>query len=610
MSYQSPTLHRTAAIKIVAIYALFGLGWIYGSDSVLGWLVHDPSTMVKIAVIKGSLFIFCTTALLYSLINRYIRQITAERKQAETELLLREQALASSERFLKTIIDSEPECIKMLDINCNLLMMNLAGLEMIQADSFEQVKGQCVGPLITSPYRDAFCAVTKQVFLGISGSLEFELIGLKGRHLWLETHAVPFRDEQGDIVALLGITRDITGRKRLEEERVVLEHQFQQAQKMESLGVLAGGIAHDFNNLLSVIIGRCSLAKVRPLTAVDSIPKIEIAAERAAALCQQMLAYAGKANITKSRIHLEDLVDEMVNMSKSTIGQNVKITCDLASDIPPIIADASQIRQVTMNLIINAAEAIGESQGEVKVSLAKNSIRGDQLEKDHLGTIIPAGCYACLEVTDNGCGMDAETQRRTFEPFYTTKFTGRGLGMSAVLGIIKSHNGALQLFSQPAKGTTFKVYLPIQMSESAEDKPLQHANPPAPWKGYGTILLVEDEELVISVSAAMFEELGFTVLKAGNGKEGLELYQQHAATITLVVTDIGMPVMDGYALIRELWRLRPELPIIISSGFGEAEVTSRISGGKIAGLINKPYNFRQLYDLMKNIFEVTKLNQT
>jgi CheY-like chemotaxis protein len=349
------------------------------------------------------------------------------------------------------------------------------------------------------------------------------------------------------------------------------------------------------------------LAKLRPLAAVDNIPHIETAAERAAALCQQMLAYAGKASITKSQIHLEGLVDEMVNMTKSTIGQNVKITCDLASDLPSIIADASQIRQVTMNLIINAAEAIGESPGEVKISLAKKSIRGDQQEKDNLGAIIPTGRYVCLEVSDNGCGMDAEIRQRIFEPFYTTKFSGRGLGMSAVLGIIKSHNGALQLFSKPAKGTTFKVYLPTPLTESAEDQPQQQISPPTPWKGNGTVLLIEDEEQVIYIAELMLEELGFTVFKAYNGKEGLERYQQNATSITLVITDIGMPVIDGYALIRELKKLKPELPIIISSGFGDVDITSQIPGGEIAGLINKPYNFDQLRDVIESVLGDAKI---
>ena len=415
----------------------------------------------------------------------------------------------------------------------------------------------------------------------------------------LSSHAIvkaPGREQE-----LFCLDIDLSDQKKADAEKLALEYQLLHAQKMESLGVLAGGIAHDFNNLLAVIIGHCSLAKLRPTTAVENIQPIETAAERAAALCQQMLAYAGKAHISKTQTNFEEMVDEMVKMSKSTISQNVKITFDLASEIPPIIADASQIRQVTMNLIINASEAIGEKQGEVAVSLAKITIRADQHQKDYIGDIIPPGRYACLEVTDNGCGMDAETQQRIFEPFYTTKFTGRGLGMSAVLGIIKAHNGGLQLFSKPGQGTTFKVYLPISISETAQDPSIQLTSPSLPWKGSGTVLLVEDEEQVTLIAKVMLEELGFTVIGASNGKEALEQYQRNAKEISLVVTDIGMPVMDGYALFRELKKLNPDLPIIISSGFGDADVTSRIPSEEVAGMISKPYNFEQLRDVLKDV---------
>ncbi|MEI6306547.1 MAG: response regulator, partial [Deltaproteobacteria bacterium] len=352
-----------------------------------------------------------------------------------------------------------------------------------------------------------------------------------------------------------------------------------------------------------VIIGHCSLATLRPITSADNIRAIETAAERAAGLCQQMLAYAGKANISKSRINLGTLVDDMVKMSKSTISQNVKITSDLATDIPFVMVDASQIQQVTMNLIINASEAIGEAQGEVRVSLAKTAIIAEQRQKDYLGNIIPGGWYACLEVTDSGCGMDAETQNRIFEPFYTTKFTGRGLGMSAVLGIIKAHNGALQLFSQSGQGTTFKVYLPIQMTESIEGQFSQQPASLELWKGRGSVLLVEDEEQIVLIADAMLEELGFSVIKASNGKEALELYRKSAEEIRLVVTDIGMPVMDGYALFRELKQLDPALPIVISSGYGDTEVKSRIPIEDIAGLVSKPYNFEQLHQVLKRVVE-------
>lgn len=398
-------------------------------------------------------------------------------------------------------------------------------------------------------------------------------------------------------------TSDITDRRRAEEERQQLDMQLHHAQKMESLGVLSGGIAHDFNNILAIIIGYCALTKMDYETAENNITEIEKASERAAGLCRQMLDYAGKAQLTKTQVNMWMLVDEMVTMLKSTLPQNALIKPDLSAKIPIISGDASQLRQIVMNLIINASEAIGKEHGEIQVSLTKTTVIAGQSDKDHKGISIPPGKYVCLEVTDNGCGMDEATKWRIFEPFYTTKFTGRGLGMSAVLGIINSHGGALQLFSQLGQGTTFKVYLPVQIGDSSRDENPKLSDPSAPWQGSGTILLVEDEEQVRLIAKILLKKFGFTVLEAVNGEEALKLYSENAADITLVVTDMGMPVMDGYELFIELKKMNPQLPIIISSGFGDAEVGSRIASDDIAGLISKPYNPDKLREVLKSVLK-------
>ena len=386
------------------------------------------------------------------------------------------------------------------------------------------------------------------------------------------------------------------------EEKIRHEKERYKTEKLESLGVLAGGIAHDFNNILAIIMGNCSLAKLDSDNSENFLTEIEKASERAAALCRQMLTYAGKAQYVQAQINFAELVDDTVKMLKSSLPQNAEIKMDSSADIPFIKGDASQLTQIVMNLIINATEAIGDAQGEIRVSLAKAAIKAGRTVKDHQDKAIPSGEYVCLEVTDTGCGMDNETRQRIFEPFYTTKFTGRGLGMSAVLGIIMSHSGALQLFSQPEEGTTFRVYLPVQDSEPAEDEPASQASS-ALWQGSGTILLVEDDKLIILIASNMIKKLGFSVIEALNGREALDLYQQNAAEITLVVTDMGMPVMDGYALFRELKKLKPELPIIISSGFGTVDVTSRIASNDIAGLVGKPYSFDTLREVLKSVVE-------
>jgi signal transduction histidine kinase/ActR/RegA family two-component response regulator len=392
------------------------------------------------------------------------------------------------------------------------------------------------------------------------------------------------------------------------EEKVRHEKERHKTEKLESLGVLAGGIAHDFNNILAIILGNCSLAKLDPDKSEDFLTEIEMASERAAALCRQMLAYAGKSQCVQTEINFTELVDDTVKMLKSTLPQNADITMNSPADIPLIKGDAGQLTQIVMNMIINASEAIGEVQGEIRVSLKKIAVKDEQLVRDHQDRTIPSGGYVCLEITDTGCGMDNEIRQRIFEPFYTTKFTGRGLGMSAVLGIISSHGGALQLFSQPEEGTTFRVYLPAQESGPAEVEPAPQASPLL-WQGSGTILLVEDEELIRIIAGAMIRKLGFSVIEASNGREALELYQLNAADITLVITDMGMPVMDGYALFRELKKLKPELPIIISSGFGAVDVTSRIDRDDIAGLIGKPYNFDNMREVLKSVVGDARIDQ-
>jgi signal transduction histidine kinase/CheY-like chemotaxis protein len=424
--------------------------------------------------------------------------------------------------------------------------------------------------------------------------------GSIGQHIFSATPVVHF----GEVTGFEWFIIDITEHKKLEADKLLLQQQFHQSQKLESLGVLAGGIAHDFNNILTVIVSGCSLARLRPERTAAQLDMIESAALRAAGLCNQMLTYAGKGQSALAQTDVGEMVREMVTMLRSTINQNVTITFTLEDDIPLIKADISQLRQLVMNLIINASEAIGAEQGTIDVGLNMVKIGVAAVDKDHLGKTIPMGWYACLKVRDSGCGMDEETRSRIFEPFFSTKFTGRGLGMSALLGIVNLHGGALQLNSKPGQGTIFKVYLPIMICSADAVTPVLPAVI-TPWKGSGTILLVEDDEMILDVTRTMLEEMGFSVIEARNGQEGLNLYQQKTAEIDLVLTDIGMPVMDGYALFSALKKISPKLPIIISSGFGDFEVTQRIVGEKIAGLISKPYLFSQLQALIKSVVEAS-----
>jgi PAS domain S-box-containing protein len=430
--------------------------------------------------------------------------------------------------------------------------------------------------------------------------VEYRMLAKDGQYRWILDRArVVQWDADGRPVRMSGTHTDITERKRADEEKQSRDQQMQHAQRLESLGVLSGGIAHDFNNILAIIIGHCALAKLDSAGAQSSISEIERAAERAAELCRQMLAYAGKSQFVQGKVDFGELVVDMVKMLKPTISQKVEIKIIGVPEIPTISGDASQLRQIAMNLVINASEAIGTERGQILVSLSVIEISEDGLDRDYLGKAMEAGQYVCLEISDNGCGMDEETMTRIFEPFYTTKFTGRGLGMSAVLGIITSHKGALQVSSGVGQGTTFKVYLPVRCSDAPEESCLSQIEASVPWQGSGTVLLVEDECQVRAVARILLESFGLSVLEAGNGKEALECYRWQSAEINLVVTDMGMPVMDGYELFVELKKLDPGLPIIISSGFGDADVATRFSGSELAGLISKPYNIDQLREVLK-----------
>jgi PAS domain S-box-containing protein len=519
-----------------------------------------------------------------------------------TERKLFEESLHESEAHYRSLFDNS--LIGVTAVNCDSIIIeaNDAFCKMLEYEK-EEVVGKMSFADITHPDDTKISIdyiseiITKEID---NYSLEKRYISKTGKTVTAMIYVRGLYNLDGKYKGSTASILDISEIKQAGQDKLLLEQQFQQAQKMESLGILAGGIAHDFNNILTVIICNCSLLQRQPAMVAELVSEIDTAAQRAADLCRQMLIYAGKGQPIPTKFNVKTLVKEMVKMLKATINKNVTITLDLSTDIPSIKADASQIRQVVMNLIINASEAIGTEQGNITVSLGITEIEAGQSERDYLGKVITPGSYNCLNVTDNGCGMDEGTKQRIFEPFYTTKFTGRGLGMSAVLGIIKAHNGALQLTSQQGFGTTFKVYLPVQSSEPVGDL-LPHVSL-LPWQGSGTVLLVEDEPQLIKVAKRLIQALGFSVIEATNGQVALEMYQKNAEYITLVFTDIGMPVMDGYELIRELKLLDPDLPIIVSSGFGDAEATSRISEN-IAGLISKPYSFDQLRKVLKGVVE-------
>jgi PAS domain S-box-containing protein len=498
---------------------------------------------------------------------------------------------------LRAIIAQTPAGYFRLDVEGHFLDVNGAWLRMHGYDSPDEVIGKHFSMMQVDSGSDSALAHIDELQHG--GPVPFGVFksrrkdGSAGHHTFSACSGANCVKNVGCEWFIV----DISERIKLEEEKMAMKRQIFQARKLDGLAVLAGGIAHDFNNILMIITGYCGLTKLAYDTAAEHIPQIEKAVERAAELCRLMLAYAGKATLAETQVVMWALVEQVVHLQKETITRNVAINSHYSQNIPSIRGDAGQLREIVSNLISNASEAIGEAQGEITVSLTQTTIHPGLSEKDHLGTVIPAGGYVCLTVTDTGCGMDDEARLRMLEPFYSTKNTGRGLGMSSVLGNIKAHNGALQISSQPGSGTTCRVYLPARIRDAADNESIQQISP---VRG-ATILLVEDEAELLLIMKMILQKLGFTVIEASNGKEALELYQDNAEDIALIMTDIEMPVMDGYALFGELKKLKPDLPIVIVSAFADTVITSKIPRDNIAGLINKPYNFRQLENVLKGI---------
>jgi PAS domain S-box-containing protein len=410
-------------------------------------------------------------------------------------------------------------------------------------------------------------------------------------------------DPLGRPVRMIGTIQDITEHMQMEEEKRTLERVVQQKQKLESLGMLAGGIAHDFNNLLMVVLGHAELAlkEISPRSpARRNLEEITAAAQRATDLSLQMLAYAGKAVFAVERVGLRELVEEMAHLFTAAISKKAILNLNLESGLPPIEADPSQIRQIALNLIINASEAIGDRGGVVTVSVGSTRCDEEYLRTTELHDHLSPGPYVYLEVTDTGSGMDAETQARIFEPFFSTKFTGRGLGLAAVLGIVRAHKGALKVHSEPGKGATFKILFPAAEDAGMEAR-TDDSSPLGDWQGKGTILLVDDEESLIDMGTQMLERLGFTVLTAADGLQAVERYRERGKEIDLVLMDMSMPNMDGAEAFGELRQLNPDVCVVLASGYSHEDVATRFAGRGLNGVLQKPYNLARLWETLAGL---------
>jgi signal transduction histidine kinase/CheY-like chemotaxis protein len=387
-------------------------------------------------------------------------------------------------------------------------------------------------------------------------------------------------------------------RDQSELERERMEAEIIQAQRLESLRVMAGGVAHDFNNLLTSIVGNANVLieeLARDSELWDAAEQIEKAGQHAAGLVKQMLAFCGKGNFATEPLDLSALVRESVDLLRASISKTAELRCELAEDVPAIEADATQVRQVLINLVVNASEAIGNVAGVIRVSTRRLDVPADKSYRTSLNEPLGPGAYVCLEVADTGRGMSAETQARLFDPFFSTKFAGRGLGLAAVLGIVRGHRGSIQVRSRPALGTEMGILFPA--GPEAAVPPKQTPAAANEWCGSGTVLVVDDEESVRNVAKAILKRAGLRVLTAEGGRQALDLLRNSGSQVSAVLLDLVMPQMDGKAVLAALRSFAPELPVILSSGYTEeSETGARLAAHGPTSLLAKPYRPAELLE--------------
>jgi len=661
-------------------------------------------------------------ALLQGYSETLIRQLEEKARQLETA----NHELAEREARLRLIFDSEPECVKLLAPDGTLREMNRAGLAMIEADSFEQVAHQCVYPLVAEEHRAAFQALTEKVFRGESGTLSFEVIGLKGGRRWLETHAAPLRDPTGRITALLGITRDITSARQAEEalrvsearlrlatdssntglwdwnirtnevyfspiwkrqigyddaeithrfeewesrvhpddlprvravlraylenptpnyenefrfrhrdgsyrrilakaslvrdashqplrmlgshlditDRHALEQQLAQSQKIQALGTLAGGVAHDFNNLLATMFGNAELAQLRLSPghpAAECIAELLRAGQRAKELVARILAFS-RPNVQELQpVQLGPVIEDVVQLLRSALPAGLELTTQGPASLPMVRADPAQIHQVVLNLATNAWHAMEGKPGRLELRL-------EACEADPHFCLthpdFPPGPAVCLSVRDTGKGMDPATLERIFEPFFTTKppGVGTGLGLSIVHNIVRAHRGAVEVESQPGCGTTFRLSFPACPAAAPAPR-LKSPAQAAPLGQNERVVYVDDEESLVHLVVRFLQRRGYRVTSFKKASEALAAFRANPAAFDILISDFNMPETSGVSLALEILALRPNLPVILVSGYMAPDELQRTRALGISNILLKPFAVDELSALIRRLLD-------
>ena len=491
------------------------------------------------------------------------------------------KALRESEHQFRELAESIPQVVWMVQPDGFPVYFNRRWQDQFGNSAMRPLAGHWEELVHPEEREPAMARWTRCLQTGEPYRMERRLRVSNGEYRWFLARAIPVRDDQGRITRWFGTCTDIQDSKNA-EERV------RQAQKLESIGLLAGGVAHDFNNLLTGIMGNASLLmdEVGP-TAIELLHAILRSAERAAHLTRQLLAYSGKGQFIVKDLHLSQSVREMLDLVRLSVPKSVDLRFDLRDQLPLVTMDPAQLQQLVMNLVINAGEAIGEgNRGGITVRTGMRDFHTPF--SDALGNEVAPRRYVYLEVADTGAGMDESVKSRIFDPFFTTKFTGRGLGLAAVSGIVRSLDGAITVSSAPGQGTAFRIFFPAAQTgrEQAKEEPALASR--------GTILVVDDEESVRSFITAVLRRCGYRVHVACDGAEALTICDREIDRLDAVILDIVMPVMGGKEFLREIRRRRPGLKVLLTSGYSETEARRLCESGGDFSFIQKPYTVHQL----------------
>jgi PAS domain S-box-containing protein len=506
-------------------------------------------------------------------------------RSLQAEAVTRQQlmnALQRSEANWRSLVQHAPELIVTLATDGRILFSNRD----VRGCSAAELEGL---PAITlhGQLKHQQClqkAIAQVVQEGHSVSYESEDTEADHRR-WAVNRLSPIY-QNGKLGALILISTDISEQKQAE---MAMLH----SQKLESLGVMAGGVAHDFNNLLTAIVGQASLALSKSESrdnVQEYLHNILLVSQRATDLTRQMLNYAGRSVTDFKPLNLNRLIRENLQFFSASIPKAIQLQAQEAPDLPLLVGDVGQIQQLIMNLILNAADAIGEQGGMITISTANYTLRSEEVGLwNWSGQQLKSGAYTALEIVDTGCGMDSDTLSKIFDPFFTTKFTGRGLGLASVMGIVRTHHGGLQVTSALGLGTTFRILFPVSDEVEREEDYNLMSEQMIGFDGK-LVLIIDDEDDVRNVTAEILELSGIETIQAINGANGLELFRRHVDDLDLVLLDLSMPGMGGEEVAKQIWQLKPTTPITMLSGYDQHEVVRRLGQSHNLSFLQKPYS--------------------